>query len=207
MLRTVFGRWPPYDLAGADPVAHLGWKLGRPTREPRQIVAVGDGHDSRDPFLDDPVDALWGEAHAGMDAVVDRTAETFNWRYFDPRARRYRVRGLFEGPALAGYLVLADSGPVGYIADLRGHPARSDVRRSLLDDGLALLRQSSVGAVRIWTNDADLLRPQFDEAGFRVVKAGPRMNIEVYKDRAARLTRVMQSGARVHMALGDSDLV
>ena len=103
--------------------------------------------------------------------------------------------------------MLADSGPVGYIADLWGQPARSDVRRSLLDDGLALLRQSSVGAVRIWTNDADLLRPQLDEAGFRVVKAGPRMNIEVYKDRAARLTRVMQGGARIHMALGDSDLV
>ena len=172
---------------------------GMPELPPRAIRDI-------DRF-DESADELWLEASRGLDLAVERSAEYLNWRYLDPRSPRYRARGWIEDGRLFGFAVTCKAGPIGYLADVWAVSDRRDVTSGLLNDGLDHLVRDGAALVRTWTVEGDGLWSELRERGFDLLDSAPVMHFETWSAAGDALARVTEPGARVHSALGDSDLV
>ena len=205
-LRSIQRDGATVDTSSLTAGLHLAWQVAT-RRKIAPRPADSTPHIGNVELFDEAADRLWRKARGAWDLALDRSADTLNWRYFDPRCPRYRVRGWTEGAELLGYAVTACSGSLGFLVDIWALPDRPEIWSGLLDDGLDILRLSDAAAVRCWTTEAHPLCGELARRGFFLLPTAPSMHYEMYTPAATALARVSEAGARVHVALGDSDLV
>jgi hypothetical protein len=199
--RQPFRRWVPVkaapDLMAARP-GRLG--LGRKRRAATASEVRDIGR------FDEETDALFEAFAASVTFVLERDAERMNWRYIDPRAGEFRVRGAYDGGELLGYAITRWGGRRHFLADVVVRPGRDEVCEGLVGDSLASSFEGGAEVVRAWMPATHPYRVALEACGFSAEKA---------VDLRYRLgTMSEEEGAFLedpagwyHYMLGDTDIV
>lgn len=101
----------------------------------------------------DEVEAFWGEVSKAYDFIIERRSAFLNWKYFDPRVGRFKVRKAIDASGkLLGYCVSRVNKylleyPLGYIVDLLALPGRLDVIDALVGDAVADFDRQNVNLI------------------------------------------------------------
>lgn len=96
-------------------------------------------------------DRLWSEAATSFRLIAVRDAEYLAWRYREPRAARYTIRGIEEGDRLLGYAVSRIDRGWSQLVDLMAVPGRDDVVAALAADTLHAARAAGAAGCRSWS--------------------------------------------------------
>jgi GNAT superfamily N-acetyltransferase len=151
-------------------------------------------------------DDLWQAVAPALQVCVVRDSEYLNWRYFDPRAGRYRVRaGVREG-AVLGYCVIASVNGYAFIADLLTLPGRRDVAASLVNDAVRLSRAEGFPAIECWLARGHPNYGVFRRHGFVPRLRQRRFTFRLRLEKGADET-FDPPPSSIHAMAGDSDLV
>jgi hypothetical protein len=153
------------------------------------------------------VDALWREAASQFEFIGLRTASYLTWRYGDPRSGKFTVRQLWEDGRLAGYAVRHDSYGESYLVELLTLPGRPEVVAALIEDALAGCARAGFDRLFCDISTIHPYRAVLLKRGF--VEKGRIMPFTVRAMRPADLdvSFISDPNARVHLMLGDTDLV
>ncbi len=100
--------------------------------------------------VDERIARFYERAAEPFEFIGLHTAESFRWRYLDPRGGAFAVTFAEEGEELAGVLVRKTTGQRGYICELLTLPGRTDVARALVEDALAAFGREDVAGVLCW---------------------------------------------------------
>jgi N-acetylglutamate synthase-like GNAT family acetyltransferase len=160
------------------------------------------------------VSGFFMQAAEDFDIVVVRDQDYLNWRYADMRAGAFSILLANHSAKIAGYLVLKTEGEtkVCYIVDMLVSPERFDVANLLLVNALQHARRSNAIALHGWTLRDHAYSNAFKEMGFVELPVNRR-------DRKTRLILrkmcgsrdidnvVTRKNLRIHMMLGDTDMV
>ena len=163
--------------------------------------------------FDKRVDDLVGEsAKSEFDYLLARGHEFLNWRYFDRRTGPAIGLLAEDGDRLLGYAVLRPIRARGHIADILALPGRSDVARSLIDQGLRRLRLDGMAGVECTLPLNHPYVPALRRAGFVRLAERSRImdlkfNVSTRVGREVDLDFLAAPDARMHVTMGDSDMV
>ncbi len=194
----------------ANAVGYLGMQLRgrlayrRAQREPWSVRRI-EAFDQR-------VDAMAEAAATEFDFILLRTAEFLNWRYLDPRAGGFTALVAEHGDELLGYSVLRMIEGRGHIADLLVVPGRADVARSLIDASVVWLREAGASAVECTMMLHHPYTPHLRRAGFVVAKGRSdemtrKFSLMPRSMSSTDLAFLTAETAKIHMVLGDSDMI
>jgi hypothetical protein len=166
--------------------------------------------------FDPDVSDFFLQAAEDFDIVVVRNQEYLNWRYADMRAGAFSILLAKHSTKVAGYLVLKTEGEgetkACYIVDMLVSPEQSDVANLLLVEALQHASRSNAIALHSWMLRDHAYSSAFKEMGFVRLPARPQ-------ERKTRLAFrnicglrdiddvVSRNNLRVHMMLGDTDMV
>jgi hypothetical protein len=157
--------------------------------------------------FDSAVDGLWREASSQFDFAVVRDQRYLSWRYADPRAGRFRTRAVLADGEMLGYAVSRVTRGRGYVCDLLALPGRLDVAAALLEDSVAYLRTRKVGEAELWLARRHPYYALARRQGFVAVRRPPNFGFEALRLPAERVAFLDDARARVHLTIGDTDLV
>lgn len=214
----------PLTWAGLSSTMKLRWRRPPPKllRSLRQAVAwlanraratSGDAAAwsiSDASSFDERVDTLWEAASQQIDFAFVRDLRHLNWRYADRRAGNFIIK-LAEGDgALLGYAVLCvdQEGERGFLADLLVLPDRPDVARGLVGSALDQFRLEKRSLVECWLPRRHLYRSALDGHGF--LRRRQARYAAAYVPMGAPeedLAFLREPDARIHLTLGDTDIV
>jgi hypothetical protein len=157
--------------------------------------------------FDDRIEEFFDAAARPFDFVIVRSKDYMNWRYCDPAAGRFTIRVAEQQGEILGYLVFKIAESEGYVADLLALPGRTDVVRSLIEDALHLFHQAGVERVTCWMiarhpYNGVLRRYGFIDSGRDVGFRYRARNLD-----ESELEFLADTGARIHLTLGDSDWI
>lgn len=163
--------------------------------------------------FDERVDELAEElARTRFDYLPGRDHEFLSWRYFDRRTGPSIGLVAEQGERLLGYAVLRPIGTRGHIADLLARPGRTDVARSLVDEGLRQLRRIGLAGVECTLPGRHPYVAALRGAGFvplaertRIMRI--KLSISKRLERNLDLEFVTDANARMQLTLGDSDMI
>jgi GNAT superfamily N-acetyltransferase len=160
--------------------------------------------------FDERADTLWDEASTAFDFAVVRDADYLNWRYCDPRAGVYRVRGVIDEGQLLGFIVTGARGPKrddGEIVDLLVAPGRDDVLQALVADAIQRAKADGAVALTLLMPRSHPYRETFLRAGFVRSHHVTNMGFRRRPETAFLNFLEEDARARVHIAYGDADHV
>ncbi len=102
--------------------------------------------------FDGRFEGFWQRISDHYNFILERSRKYMNWRYCDPRAGDYLIKGAEDGDGVSGYVVLKlDRGsdyPTGRIMDLLALPGRLDVVDALVSDALGYFSDEGVNFVQ-----------------------------------------------------------
>ena len=163
--------------------------------------------------FDERVDDLIEElATSEFDYLPDRHHAFLNWRYFDRRTGPSIGLVAEDGDRLLGYAALRAIGARGHIADVLARPGRVDVARSLIEESLRRLRLDGLAAVECTLPLRHPYVPALREAGFVRLAArsrvlGVKFSLSARAGSGVDLGFLEGRDARIHVTMGDSDMV
>jgi hypothetical protein len=217
------------DLSFGYPSGHAAVAAMRRRRPPRRgkpianmvdvlehrltgTLGRGDAHEEivirSIPAFDERFDSFWVEAQQPFDFAIDRRAAYMDWRYGDPRAGRFTVRQATRDREVVGYCVLAfGEEDRGFIADLLALPGRVDVVTALVRDALNHFVEQGVATVEYWMPSHHPYRELVAGLGFDQKRRTLEMRRGARRIDPAELAFLDDPRARVHISMGDTDLV
>ena len=156
--------------------------------------------------IDDRFDRLWSEVEPTFHLAAVRDVAYLRWRYRDPRAARYLIRGVGAGDRLLGYSVSSIDGDWSNLVDLVVAPGRLDVALALVADVLDRARMDGAAACRCWSLRHHPHEPVLRSAGFL---RGPEVRLLArgYGEDQPDLRFLRDPRPAVHVSYGDSDHV
>jgi len=162
--------------------------------------------------FDGRVEALDEACAAEFDLLPQRSHQFLNWRYFDPRTGPSIGIIAEEGDALVGYAVLRKHTVRAHIADLLVAPGRTDVVRSLIDACVRRAQGDGRPAIECTLPEHHPYMPALRSAGFARLGARSRevarkFNVASWHPDPHLLDFLADPHARIHVMIGDSDLV
>lgn len=163
--------------------------------------------------FDDRTDSLWSAAANEFDYIPWAGAGYLNWRYFDPRAGS--SLGLVaegERGKLLGYAVLRFRGARAHVGDLLALPTRTDVAASLLRGAVRAALHAGSAAVECTLPRAHPFSSALRSTGFvrlagRSAEMTRRFGVTPTRIDVGRLGMLADPSGRIHVTLGDSDLI
>ena len=162
--------------------------------------------------FDERVDALDEAASSEFDFLCWRGHEFLNWRYLDPRTGPSIALIAEDGERLLGYVVLRTIGTRVHIADILVARGAADVARALIDAAVRRARHDGAAAIECTLPRHHPYMPALRAAGFVTLRE--RSRVMAYKFAAANWVRepglldfFADARARVHLTIGDSDMV
>jgi hypothetical protein len=157
--------------------------------------------------FDQRVDALFEQAAADFDFLVERRQERLNWRHSDPRAGGFAIKQAETGGRLLGYAALRISRGRGYIADLLSLPGEADTLRALLSDATCYFQRNGVQEVDCWVAAYHPYRQALADAGFTRRRRKIPLSYRHLRLPAEKLAFLRGRRARIHIMAADTDLV
>jgi GNAT superfamily N-acetyltransferase len=157
--------------------------------------------------FDERIGGFFDEAARPFDFIAVRSTGYLNWRYCDPAAGRFTIRAAEQEGKLLGYLVFKVAEGEGYIADLLALPGRSDVVRSLLEDGLRHFREAGVEQVSCWMISRHPYNGILRRHGFLVSRREAGFSCFAYHPERLDVQFLDEPRARIHLTHGDSDWI
>jgi len=162
--------------------------------------------------FDERVDALDEACGAAFDFMCGRTGDFLNWRFLDGRTGPSTALIAENGDALLGYVVLRTLGARMHIADILVVPGREEVGRTLVDAAVRRAREDGVAGIECTLPQHHPYRRALRDAGF--VRLRERSRVMGYKFAIANWGRIpglldflADPRARIHVTIGDSDMV
>jgi hypothetical protein len=188
--------------AAAAPVAVAGGLMSRLDRR-RARVLPEVSPVSR---FDDRFEHLFESVAGDFDLICERTADHLNARFCDRRAGPFRVTSCqCEGKVL-GYLV-ARVGASWQVADLLALRGREDVVAALLADAAASASSRGAAGISCWLPRRHPYRGSFRRAGFFDLRQRGGFYCRPVDLPRQELDFARRADARLHLMIGDSDLV
>jgi hypothetical protein len=154
--------------------------------------------------FDEAVVALFAAAAPDFELIQKRDAAYLNWRFCDPRAGGFTVRGAWQGGQLLGYCAGVVLEGYATLADLLVLPGRLDVAALLVQDALAGFRQAGAVAARSWSVKSHPYAAVLRSAGFTTANAPIGWYVPV-RTPQAELQFLSDESARAHIVVGDTD--
>jgi GNAT superfamily N-acetyltransferase len=185
----------------------VGWLAGR-ARSASGDTATCSVSDAAS--FDDRVDALWEAGSQRFDFAFVRDLQHLNWRFADKRGGNFTIKLAEQDEVLLGYAVLCgeSDGDKGYLADLLVLPDRLDVTRALVRSALGHFRRTNRALVECWLPRRHPYRSALDRLGFlrrpQTRYAGAYLPMGAPEEELAFLK---EPDARIHLTLGDTDVV
>jgi GNAT superfamily N-acetyltransferase len=174
---------------------------------PASVVAPADVNIEPVTTFDQRFDDLWAQAVADFDFTVVRDSRYLNWRYGDPRAGCFTTWAAVEAGTVIGFVVQRVSHGRGYIADLLARPRRVDVVGALVGHALENLRDQGVSRVEAWSTAHHFYNVALMDCGFVAAKRPVAIDYRALRVPADTLDVLRDPHGRVHVAIGDTDLV
>jgi hypothetical protein len=157
-------------------------------------------------WFDDSAHELWTSASAEFDFIPVRDPGFLNWRYCDERGGSFAVRAIRDLGRMDGYCVLKMSGGRAYIVDLLVRPGRLNVLERLVWDADRYAREHQADGIDCQLPVSHPYRRTLLRAGF--IPGGQKVNFALVIHAPDRnLAFLGRSDARIHVTMGDSDLV
>ena len=155
--------------------------------------------------FDEDVDRLWEEVSRGCGFVAVRNMDYLNWRYCDPRAGKFEVRGAVDG-GLVGYSVLSvnkahEDYPVGYIVDIQAEPDRPDTLDALISDAVTFFDARGVNLVNCLVVKGSPLGRALGRRGF----LNSRVRFHLAYDALGSGDPLGSASGPFHFCFGDRD--
>ena len=162
--------------------------------------------------FDERVDALDETCSSEFDLLPQRGHEFLNWRYFDQRTGPSIGIIAEDGERLLGYAVVREHKTRAHIADLLVVPGRTDVARSLIDACVRRAQGEGWPAIECTLPEHHPYMPALRSAGFARLRArseemARKFNVASWHPDPHLLDFTADPHARVHVMIGDSDLV
>ena len=162
--------------------------------------------------FDERVDALDEVCSSGFDLLPRRSHEFLNWRYFDRRTGPSIGIIAEDGDRLLGYAVVRTHKTRAHIADVLVVPGRTDVARSLIDACVRRAQAEGWPAIECTLPERHPYMPALRSAGFARLRArsevmATKFNVASWHPDPKLLDFTADANARVHVTIGDSDLV
>lgn len=157
--------------------------------------------------FDERIDAFADEASRRFDFIFTRERAFLNWRYCDRRGGDFVVRGATAGDEVLGYAVYRLEGERAYIADLLALPGRSDVVRALVEDVQQGARAKGAATLICWMTQAHEYARVIKGLGFIDARRQTGLAWRPMRDGVPHVALLADPHARIHVTLGDSDLI
>jgi GNAT superfamily N-acetyltransferase len=158
-------------------------------------------------MFDERTDQMAARASGAFDFVLDRGATFLNWRYCDIRAGHFEMKVAEESGNMTGYVVLASNRGTAQIADLLAMPRRPDVVQALARNAVTAMHASGARRIECWLPARHPYADALAELGFSRRRGAPRFTYLPFRTPTADLALLADAEARVHLTLGDTDLV
>lgn len=158
---------------------------------------------------DERVDDLWARARESNSVMVPRTAEFFNWRYFQKPGREYTVYGIedHEG-VLQGLLVLkvfrGRDETAGHIVDFLA-PDQPDVQQAILKKATEFFAEKEVTNITSWIPSGNPIASRLRAIGFSQKEWPTYFGVKVLDDAHVNASYFTESN-RWSFTMGDSDV-
>jgi hypothetical protein len=125
----------------------------------REMRGFGDG-----------IGPLLKESRLNLSVGAERSVDTLNWRFVEPRSRGYRIFCAEEDGLLVGYMVVRRMVMSGFdvlaIVDFLWLPERKDVGRALVSKIHDVCRQTEVDLLSCLQSRPSPFNPLFRRCGF-----------------------------------------
>jgi len=156
-------------------------------------------------WFDDGADRLWERTRETFDYAVVRDGRYLNWRFCDPRAGVYEVRGA-ERPdgELAGYVVVGAIGEGAQIVDLLAEPGNTGALRALIGAATDIARKAGATTIELPMPRKHPYREVLARCGFVVRRSMRSLGFDHDRPRPHDFL-IDDREARYHYAFGDSD--
>jgi GNAT superfamily N-acetyltransferase len=158
-------------------------------------------------MFDERADQLAARGSEAFDFVLDRGAAFLNWRYCDIRAGHFETRVAEESGNMTGYVVFTGSRGTGRIADLLAVPERPDVVQALVTNAVGAMQAPGARRIECWLPPQHPYADALAEIGFSQRSGAPRFTYVPFRTPTAELALLADGNARIHLTLGDTDLV
>jgi hypothetical protein len=158
--------------------------------------------------FDEGIDGFLPEATLPFDYALVRTREFLNWRYADARAGLFHIKLAEMDGRIAGYTVLRETGGRAYIADLLALPEHLGAIRALAGAAMDHFRRAGASSVECLMAAGHPYREPLASAGFvgRRRRKTP-LSLQPLHATPAQVAFFTGAGLRLHLMLGDSDIV
>jgi GNAT superfamily N-acetyltransferase len=158
---------------------------------------------------DESVDDLWARARESDSVMVPRTAEFFNWRYFQKPGREYTVYGIKDHEGiLQGLLVLKvfcdKCETAGHIIDFLASD-QPEIQQALLKKATEFFAEKEVTKITCWITGHNPIASQLQVLGFSEKEWPTYSGVKVLDDAFADTSFVTDSN-RWSFTMGDSDV-
>jgi hypothetical protein len=157
--------------------------------------------------FDERAERLFQSAAAGFDVLMVRSPAYLEWRYRDPRAGDFVVRGATRSDELVAYAISRRIGPLGYLVDLLCRPDHLAALRPLVADAVCGLEASGAGAVVCWLPVGHPYYRSLRAAGFVETSRSTNTGFRPYALPPREIEKLASPQTRLHYMLGDTDLV
>lgn len=134
-----------------------------------------------------------------------RDRDYLNWRYCDPRAGKFEVRGAVDG-GLVGYSVLSvnnafEGYPVGNVVDIQAEPGRPDALNALISDAVAFFDARDANIVNCLVVGGSPLGRALGRHGF----LNSRVRFHLTYDAMGGGDPLGSASGELHFCFGDRD--
>ena len=158
---------------------------------------------------DESVDDLWARARESDSVMVPRTAEFFNWRYFQKPGREYTVYGIKDrNGVLQGLLVLkvfiGRDETAGHVIDFLAAD-NPEIQQAILNKPIEFFTEKEVTNITCWITRHNPIAAQLQAIGFSQTEWPTYSGVRILDDAFADASFVSDSN-RWSFTMGDSDV-
>jgi hypothetical protein len=161
-------------------------------------------------IFDNSIDEFWERIKDDYDFILERKKNNLNWRYFDPRAGRFRVLQTEEDGKVVGYSVLRINrywvdNLKGFIVDLLAAPGRLDIVDALITEAVAYFEDFGINAIISTGFEDHPYSRIYKNHGF-VTYNKNKLHLWLTEDLSNDIVKLQNSKVeRAHIAIGDED--
>jgi len=183
-----------------------GWAI---EREPEHLSGEHELTCEEMETCDDRVDDLWDRARESGRVMVPRTAEFFNWRYFQKPGREYTVFGIKDrNGGLQGLLVLkvfrGRGEAAGHIIDFLAAD-QPEIQQAILRKATEFFAEKEVTNITCWIPSGNPITARLRAIGFSQKQWPTYFGVRILDDAFADASFITDSN-RWLSTMGDSDV-